>query len=83
MNNVYTSLSEENTEKLIRSKDEVSNLNERIIHCPYCNHVIYSVYEDARGHFKIKCVKCRRIMEINLGYFKRSKYKRPNRGEDF
>ena len=83
MKKEYTSLTDESKEKLNRSKQEVFNMQERIIHCPYCNYIIYSVYEDAKGHFKIKCPKCRRIMELNLGYFKRSKYKRPNRGEEF
>ena len=57
------------------SRQEAEAFIERELKCPECGFLIATCYSDARGHFKIKCQKCKTISVINFAYFCRRKYK--------
>ena len=63
----------EKQRRLIISSDEVEDLDERPLLCPYCEFRIENVFSDATGHFRIKCQKCKRVSVINIRYFRRLK----------
>lgn len=57
----YCKSNEPSTEmliKMIRAKDETSNMEKRTVRCPYCQHSALIVYADARGHVQTKCKNC-------------------------
>lgn len=66
-------VSKKDKNNLFLSLTESKKLNQRDIRCPYCDFKIQSVFEDARGHLSVRCNKCKRILVINLEYFKRIK----------
>lgn len=66
-------INEKDKTNLFLSLNESRGLNQRNLRCPYCDYKIQSVFEDARGHLSIRCNKCKRILVINLEYFKRIK----------
>ncbi|MBQ7071294.1 MAG: hypothetical protein IJM87_08455 [Ruminococcus sp.] len=58
---------------LSRIEVDAEKLKERFIVCPTCNFKIQSVYSDCRGHFKVKCPKCKKVHILNLAYFRTRK----------
>lgn len=58
-------------EKVERSYRESVGLTERTLNCPHCGCYIMTLYEDAAGHMKSKCRKCKNEVVFNLGYFRR------------
>ena len=39
--------------------EAVKGLSSKSLYCPVCNHRTIIVYEDACGHIKAKCSRCR------------------------
>lgn len=64
-------------EKLRLSADEVEDLTERDVRCPYCGFLVTRVFPDAAGHLGVSCRKCKRQMVLNLAYFRRRKRRSP------
>lgn len=52
---------------------ETEDLMERDVKCPYCDTIITKVFSDAKGHFRIKCQKCKAVTVLNLTYFRTMK----------
>ena len=45
--------------------------------CPKCGYLVAYAFSDAKGHFKIRCKKCKEVSVLNFAYFcrrKRRKY---------
>ena len=53
-------------EKLRKHSDGAENLNSRTMKCHYCEHNAVVVFEDSRGHIKVKCKKCGEESIYNL-----------------
>lgn len=66
-------ITEKNKANLFLSLNEAKGLNQRDLRCPYCGYMIQSVFEDARGHLSVRCNKCKKMLVINLEYFRRIK----------
>ena len=60
-------------EKVERSYRESVELRERTLNCPHCGCYIMTLYEDAAGHMKARCRKCKSEVVFNLGYFRRAR----------
>lgn len=60
----------EREEKLNRSREEAEELKCRDLHCPQCDFRLQTIYEDAVGHLRVKCPKCKGIHILNLAYFR-------------
>ena len=73
MSNKYTNwyLSDENRMKAQLSATETEDMVDRALKCPHCGHVAGIIYEDCKGHYKTKCIKCRQIFTVNFDYFRR------------
>lgn len=71
--------SPETVEKLLSmSRIESDTLKERELRCPICNFKLEMVFSDARGHFRIKCPKCKETLVLNVAYFRTMKNKYRN-----
>ena len=66
----------ESKEKVERSSAEILDLTERELRCPYCSHLIMTLFSDASGHLRTKCSHCKQITTYNMGYFRRVRGKR-------
>jgi phage FluMu protein Com len=62
-----------NNRKLLLSRIEAEDLQERDLFCPVCGFRIQTLYSDASGHLRVKCPKCKGIHILNLAYFRRIK----------
>lgn len=62
-----------NNRKLLLSRMEAEDLQERDLLCPVCGFRIQTLYSDASGHLRVKCPKCKGIHILNLAYFRRIK----------
>jgi phage FluMu protein Com len=62
-----------NNRKLLLSRMEAEDLQERDLLCPLCGFRIQTLYSDASGHLRVKCPKCKGIHILNLAYFRRIK----------
>ncbi len=62
-----------NNRKLLLSRMEAEDLQERDLLCPVCGFRIQTLYSDASGHLRVKCPKCKGIHVLNLAYFRRIK----------
>lgn len=62
-----------NNRKLLLSRMEAEDLQERDLLCPVCGFRIQTLYSDASGHLCVKCPKCKGIHILNLAYFRRVK----------
>ena len=71
--------SPETIDKLLNmSRIESDMLKERELRCPMCNFKLEMVFSDARGHFRIKCPKCKENLVLNIAYFRTMKNKYKN-----
>lgn len=57
--NIPTQIAPEIEHRLLLSRVEAEELNERDILCPVCGFRIQRVFSDATGHFRVKCRKCK------------------------
>jgi phage FluMu protein Com len=71
--NIPTQIAPEIEHRLLLSRVEAEELNERDILCPVCGFRIQRVFSDATGHFRVKCRKCKNVNVLNLAYFRRFK----------
>ena len=72
----YTSpTSEEALQRAELSQKEAEEFIERELKCPKCGYLVAFAFSDAKGHFKIKCKKCKRVSIMNFAYFCRRKTK--------
>lgn len=62
-----------NNRKLLLSRVEAEDLQERDLLCPVCGFRIQTLYSDVSGHLRVKCPKCKGIHILNLAYFRRVK----------
>lgn len=62
-----------NNRKLLLSRMEAEDLQERDLLCPVCGFRIQTLYSDVSGHLRVKCPKCKGIHILNLAYFRRIK----------
>lgn len=62
-----------NNRKLLLSRMEAEDLQERDLLCPVCGFRIQTLYSDISGHLRVKCPKCKGIHILNLAYFRRIK----------
>lgn len=62
-----------NNRKLLLSRMEAEDLQERDLLCPVCGFRIQTLYSDVSGHLRVKCPKCKGIHILNLAYFRRVK----------
>lgn len=62
-----------NNKKLLLSRMEAEDLQERDLLCPVCGFRIQTLYSDVSGHLRVKCPKCKGIHILNLAYFRRIK----------
>ena len=61
-----------NVEKrLLQSRMEAETLNERDLRCKLCGFKVFTVFSDIKGHFSIKCPKCKQQTVLNVAYFRR------------
>ncbi len=74
--NIPTQIAPEIEHRLLLSRVEAEELNERDILCPVCGFRIQRVFSDATGHFRVKCRKCKNVHVLNLAYFRRFKRRR-------
>ena len=76
MNNPYTDwyLSEEKQLLAEQAAREVDGMVERALRCPHCAHMAGVVYEDAKGHFTTKCMKCKQVFTVNFECFRRPRF---------
>ncbi len=73
----YTSsTSEDVLRRAELSKKEAEEFIERELKCPKCGYLVAFAFSDAKGHFKIKCKKCKEVSVLNFAYFCRRKIKR-------
>ena len=63
-----------NNRKLLLSRMEAEDLQERDLLCPVCGFRIQTLYSDVSGHLRVKCPKCKGIHILNLAYFRRIKH---------
>ena len=49
------------------------NVGTQTLKCPYCDTIITKVFSDAKGHFRIKCQKCKAVTVLNIAYFRTMK----------
>ena len=69
--------SEEALQRAERSRQEAREFVERELKCPKCGYLVAYAFSDAKGHFKIRCKKCKEVSVLNFAYFcrrKRRKY---------
>ena len=59
--------------KAERSKQEAADFIERELKCPQCGYLVAYAFSDAKGHFKIRCKKCKTVSVLNFAYFCRRK----------
>ena len=76
MSNPYADyyLSEEKRILAEKAAIEVEGMVERALRCPRCAHMAGVVYEDAKGHFTTKCMKCKQVFTVNFECFRRPRY---------
>ncbi len=76
MSNPYTDwyLSEEKRILAEQAASEVDGMVERALRCPHCAHMAGVVYEDAKGHFTTKCMKCKQVFTVNFEHFRRPRF---------
>ena len=55
------------------STEECVNLTERVVKCPYCGFPLTHVFNDAQGHLRVKCPKCKGTAIVSLAYFRTQK----------
>lgn len=58
------------------SRQEAQEYVERELKCPECGYLVAYAFSDAKGHFKIKCKKCKTVSVLNFAYFYRRKRSR-------
>ncbi len=69
--NIPSQIAPEIEHRLLLSRVEAEELNERDILCPVCGFRIQRVFSDATGHLRVKCRKCKNVHVLNLAYFRR------------
>lgn len=62
-------------ERIRLSEEECEDLTVRELRCPYCDFLIDFIFSDASGHRRSKCPKCKRVLTMNVAYFRRVKRK--------
>lgn len=58
-------------ERIRLSEEECEDLTVRELRCPYCNFLLDIIFSDATGHRRSKCPKCKRVLTMNVAYFRR------------
>ena len=66
-------LSSEVKRKLKLCIEEANKLTLRDVRCPYCSFLVTRVFSDARGHYLVKCHKCKTQSVLNLAYFRKQR----------
>lgn len=56
--------------RLLLSRIEADNLQERDLKCPECGFRIQTLFSDISGHIRVKCPKCKEVNVLNLAYFR-------------
>lgn len=77
--NIPSQIAPEIEHRLLLSRVEAEELNERDILCPVCGFKIQRVFSDATGHLRVKCRKCKNVHVLNLAYFRRTRRGRGGR----
>lgn len=72
----YGKLTPEVEAKILKSREEVKNLQCRELKCPVCGFRLEEIYEISSGYVHVKCQKCKLQEPLNLAYFRRIKAKR-------
>lgn len=71
----YGRLTPEVEMKILKSREEVRNLQGRDLKCPVCGFRIEEIYGITAGFVHVKCRKCKLEEPLNLAYFRRIKTK--------
>lgn len=71
----YGKLTPEVEAKILKSREEVKNLQGRKLNCPVCGFRLEEIYDIASGYVHVKCQKCKLQEPLNLAYFRRIKVK--------
>lgn len=69
----YGRLTPEVKEKILKSREEIKELEGRGLSCPVCGFRIEELYGIAGGYVHVKCRKCKLEEPLNLAYFRRMK----------
>ena len=69
----YGQLTPEVEAKILKSREEVKNLQCRELKCPVCGFRLEEIYEISSGYVHVKCQKCKLQEPLNLAYFRRIK----------
>ena len=54
--------------KALWSQRECMNMNSKPVRCPHCNFTMIHAYEDVKGHYRMKCPKCKNISDMTIDY---------------
>lgn len=60
---------------LRKSREEVENMETRVIQCPICHFRCLVGYERAAVHIQFRCNKCKFESPMNLAYFRTQRAK--------
>ncbi len=71
-----TPVSQDVLYKLRLSSQETEGLSLREIRCPYCGYLVERVFSDVTGHKMVHCRKCKEEYSVNLGYFRRTDFRK-------
>lgn len=69
----YGKLTPEVEAKILKSREEVKNLQCRELKCPVCGFRLEEIYEISSGYVHVKCQKCKLQEPLDLAYFRRIK----------
>lgn len=69
----YGKLTPEVEAKILKSREEIKNLQSRELKCPICGFRLEEIYEISSGYVHVKCQKCKLQEPLNLAYFRRIK----------